>query len=382
MRRLPAALAALAVLAGCSRSVPPPLPASAPAGTPAWNVPTGPGPAMTPVGFDHLPGWSQDRVSEAMPGFLADCTQMLANPAVPLGGSLEAGLRGGTGEQWRRACNAAQLVPAHDDAAARTFFEANFQPFGLSSDGSAKGLFTGYYEPELRGARKPSKVYDVPLYRRPPGLRPGGRRYLSRTQIENGALRRKRLELLWVDDPIDAFFLQIQGAGRIVLPDGDVARVTYDGQNGQPYVPIGRVLVDRGVMTLDQVSMQSVRDWLRANPRQARGVMNQNPSYVFFRELPGLAPDQGPPGAFTVRLAPMRSLAVDKTFIPMGAPVFIDTTDPLDGTKMQRLMMAQDLGGAIRGPVRADILFGWGPAAEERAGRMRGQGTEYVLLPK
>lgn len=382
MRLLPsAALAALAVLAGCAQT-PPPLPVSAPAGTPAWNVPTGPGPAMTAVRFDHLPGWTQDRASEALPGFKANCVQMLANPSSALGGSLEAGLRGGTGAQWRRACDAAQSVPAGDDAAARAFFEANFQPYGLSADGSARGLFTGYYEPEVRGSRTASKVFDVPLYRRPPDLRPGGRPYMSRTQIENGGLRRRRLELMWVDDPIDAFFLQIQGAGRIVLPNGSVARVSYDGQNGQPYVPIGRVLVDRGEMTLDQVTMQTIRAWLKANPRQARSVMNQNPSYVFFRELPGIPADQGPPGAFGVRLAPMRSVAVDKSFIPLGAPVFIDTTDPLDGTKLQRLMMAQDLGGAIRGPIRTDIFFGWGPAAEERAGRMRGQGAEYVLLPK
>ncbi len=381
--RIPAAavLAALAVLAGCARE-PPPLPVSAPAGTPAWNVPQGPGPAMTAVNFDHLPGWSQDRASEALPGFRANCVRMLANPSLALGGSLEAGLRGGTGGQWRRACEAAERVTAGDDAAARAFFEANFQPYGLSADGSAKGLFTGYYDPELRGARVPNRQYDVALYRRPPDLRPGGRPYYTRTQIENGALRRKRLELLWIDDPIDAFFLQIQGAGRVVLPSGAVVRVSYDGQNGQPYMPIGRVLVDRGEMTLDQVSMQTIRAWLKANPRQARSVMNQNPSYVFFRELPGIPDDQGPPGAFGVRLAAMRSLAVDKAYVPLGAPVFIDTTDPLDGTKLQRLMLAQDLGGAIRGAVRADIFFGWGPAAEERAGRMRGQGTQYVLLPK
>lgn len=381
MRRLPAAIAALAVLAGCSR-LPPPLPVTAPAGTPAWNVPQGPGPAMTPVDFAHLPGWGLDRASEALPGFQANCVQILASPTQNLGGSLEAGLRGGKPEQWRRACEAARLVPAHDDAAARAFFEANFRPYGLSSDGSATGLFTGYYEPELRGSRTADRTYDVPIYRRPPALRAGGRPLATRAQIENGALRRQRLELLWIDNPIDAFFLHIQGAGRVILRDGGVVRVSYDGQNGQPYMPIGRVLVDRGEMTLDQVSMQTIRAWLNANPRQARAVMDQNPSYVFFRELPGIPPDQGPPGAFGVRLAPMRSLAVDKTFIPMGAPVFIDTTDPLDGTKLQRLMMAQDLGGAIRGPIRSDIFFGWGPAAEERAGRMRGKGTEYVLLPK
>jgi membrane-bound lytic murein transglycosylase A len=383
MRLLPAALAAaLAVLAGCTKPAPPPLPPNAPAGTPAWNVPTGPGPAMTAVEFDHLPGWTRDNAAEALPGFLANCVQILASPSQGLGGSLEAGLRGGNPEQWRRACEAARAVPPGNPAAARTFFEANFRPYGLSSDGSSVGLFTGYYEPELRGSRTQSRTYDVPLYRRPPGLVAGGRAIFTRAQIENGALRRKRLELLWLDDPIDAFFLQIQGAGRVILPDGGVVRVSYDGQNGQSYVPIGRVLVDRGEMTLEQVSMQTIKAWLKANPRQARTVMDQNPSYVFFRELAGIPPDQGPPGTFGVRLAPMRSVAVDKTYIPLGAPVWIDTEDPLDGSKLQRLMMAQDLGGAIRGPIRTDIFFGWGQAAEERAGRMRGKGTEYVLLPR
>ena len=382
MRRLSAAFAALAVLAGCSAPAPAPLPLSAPAGTPAWNVPKGPGPAMTAVQFDHLPGWSLDRAGEALPGFLANCVQLLANPGQRLGGSLEAGLRGGTGAQWRPACEAARRVPANDDKAARAFFEANFQPYGLSSDGSSAGLYTGYYEPELRGSRQATRTFDVPIYRRPPGLVPGGRGSFSRAQIENGALKRKQLEILWLDDPIDSFFLHIQGSGRVVLPDRRVVRVSYDGQNGQSYVPIGRVLVDRGEMTLDQVSMQTIRAWLKSHPGQARAVMNQNPSYVFFRELPGISPDEGPPGAFGVKLAPMRSIAVDKTFIPLGAPVWIDTEDPLDGTKLQRLMMAQDLGGAIRGPIRSDIFFGWGRDAEERAGRMRGKGTEYVLLPK
>jgi membrane-bound lytic murein transglycosylase A len=159
-------------------------------------------------------------------------------------------------------------------------------------------------------------------------------------------------------------------------------RVSYDGQNGQAYVPIGLVLVDRGEMTLEQVSMQTIRAWLVAHPKDAKGVMNMNPSYVFFRELTGMSTDAGPPGALGAPLSPMRSAAVDKNVIPLGAPIWIDTQDPLDGTKLQRLMMAQDLGGAIKGAIRTDIFFGWGRDAEERAGRMRQRGTEFVLLPK
>ena len=176
-------------------------------------------------------------------------------------------------------------------------------------------------------------------------------------------LRHKRLELAWLADLADAFFLQIQGSGRIRLPDGEVMRVGYAGKNGRPYVSIGRLLVDRGEMTLPEVSMQSIRAWLASHPDQAAGLMRQNPSYVFFREFFDVAADQGPIGALGVPLTPGRSLAVDRRFVPLGSPVFIDTTDPVDGLAMRRLMLAQDTGGAIRGALRGDVFFGWGPDA-------------------
>ena len=358
--------------------------APAPGDAAAWAVPSGPGAAMTPVRFDMLAGWARERHAQAVPAFLASCKQFTANPSQALGGSGEAAVRGGTGAHWRSVCAAARAIPQGDDAAARAFFEANFQPYGLSSDGSATGLFTGYYEPEIRGSRTPSAVYKYPLYRRPPELGAIARRapYLSRAQIEAGGLRKKGLEMLWLADPIDAFFLHIQGAGRVILPDNRTVRVSYDGQNGQAYVPIGRVLVDRGEMKLEEVSMQSIRAWLVAHPREASGVMNQNPSYVFFRELGGMTADAGPPGALGVPLSPLRSAAVDKGFIPLGAPLWVETKDPLDSTSIQRLVMAQDLGGAIKGAIRTDLFFGWGRDAEERAGRMRQQGREFILLPK
>ncbi len=354
---------------------------SAPPQETTWTVPTGPGPALTALRFDQLVGWSSDREAAALAAFLAGCAEFGSNTDQPLGGQGEAASRGGRASKWQPACTAGRTVPAGDDAAARAFFETWFQPYGISSDGTAQGLFTGYFEPEVAGSRTPGGVYKYPLLRRPSDL--GTKRpYYSRAEIEHGALRRQRLDLLWLADPIDVFFLHVQGAGRVRLPDGHIVRVSYDGQNGQTYVPIGRVLVDRGEMTLDQVSMQSIRAWLVAHPKEAAAVMDANPSYVFFREVPDARADQGPPSTLGVPLSPGRSLAVDKTFVPLGAPIWIETRAPVDGARMQRLMMAQDLGGAIRGPVRADIFFGWGKDAEERAGRMRQPGMEIILLPK
>lgn len=388
MRHL--ALVALLALAGCVQPQ-----AIGPVGD-ASKVQMG----LTPVGFDRLPGWSQDRASEALAPFVAGCTRMNDN----LGGAGEAAARGGSAAAWAQACNDARAVPRGDDAAARTFFQASFQPYAVSADGRESGLFTGYYEPEVRGSRSPGAGYNVALLGRPTdliqidlgafaddlkGRHIGGRiqsgslvPYYDRSEIEGGALKGKRLELIWLADPVDAFFLQIQGSGRIQLPDGRVARVTYAGQNGRPYVAIGKVLANQGSIPLEQVTMQSIRSWLQSHPAEAAGAMDRNPSYVFFRELIGTRPEDGPPGALGAALTPGRSVAVDRSFIPLGAPVFVDTTDPVTGGPLQRMMVAQDTGGAIKGPVRADIFFGWGHDAEESAGRMRGTGRQYLLLPK
>jgi membrane-bound lytic murein transglycosylase A len=393
MRRLIAAGAMLALaLSGCGQEPAKTL-------TPAATAPAQMG--LSAVGFDKLPGWTADHAAEAVPPFLASCGRMADES---LGGSGEAAKRGGMPAFWRTACEAAAAVPPGDDAAARAFFEARFQPYAVTSNGSPTGLFTGYYEPEVRGARSPGGGYDVPLLSRPNDLITAdlgtfsddlkGRRvtgrvqsgqlvpYYDRGEIVRGALNGKRLEILWLADRVDAFFLQIQGSGRVRLPDDRVVRVSYSGQNGRPYVPIGRVLADQGQIPLEQVTMQSIRAWLESHPAEAEAIMDRNPSYVFFRELNGVRPDEGPPGAMGAALTPGRSIAVDKTFIPLGTPVWVDTTDAVDGTKLQRLMVAQDLGGAIKNPVRADIFFGWGHAAEDRAGRMHQPGTEYMLLPK
>ncbi len=355
--------------------------------------------ALISVTYAALPGWQTDHQAETLAAFRLSCAHLTEN----LGGNGQAASLGGTASAWQPACVAAASVSA-TDSDARAFFESWLQPFALSQDGNPSGLFTGYYEPEMRGARAPGGEYEVPLLAKPndlvsvdlgafaddlKGRRITGRiektsfvPYYDRAEIEGGALRSRRLEFLWLAYPVDAFFLQIQGSGRVRLADGRIIRVNYAGQNGRPYVPIGRVLMERGQIPRDQVSLQTIRAWLDAHPSEAAEVMNTNPSFVFFREVTGLKPEDGPPGALGAQLTPGRSVAVDRAYIPLGAPLFIDTTDPLDGQPFRRLMVAQDTGGAIKGAVRADIFYGWGADAEARAGKMRGQGRAFVLLPR
>ena len=372
-----AALALAGVLAGCSAPQPPaPGDVEIMAGV---VVPQRPGPALTAVDFKQLPGWAAEKHADAVAPFLAGCGRMVGQS---LGGTGEAARRAGAGTSWGAACAAAAALPPGDDAAARAFFERYMQPWIASADGSAKGQFTGYYEPQLQGSSKRGGIYQTPLLRKPASQNLPGHNLPSRAQIVAGALAKQHLELVWVSDPIDAFFLEIQGAGRIHMTDGRDIRVSYDGQNGHGYFPIGRLLVERGEMALPDVSLQSIRAWLIAHPKQAREVMNHNPSYVFFRELPNTDPNRGPPGALGAALTPLRSIAVDKSFVPMGTPVWIETTDPVTAKPIRQLMMAQDVGGAIKGPVRADIFFGWGPPAEQRAGLMNKPGAAYLLLPR
>jgi membrane-bound lytic murein transglycosylase A len=360
---------------------------------------------LEPVPFDALPGWSSDHVADAIPAFARSCAKLALSPVdETLGGADLTARLGGKAGQWGAVCTAARALPPGDETAARIFLQDHFQAYAVLTHGHDEGLYTGYYEPQVQGARSRGGAYQTPIYSRPldliqvdlgafaddlKGRRVSGRvsngtliPYFDRSEIEHGALSGKRAELLYLADPVDAFFLQIQGSGRVTLPTGAVVRVTYSGQNGRPYVPIGRVLSASGDIAPADVSMQSIRAWLNAHPDRAASVMDQNPSYVFFRELPNSDPNEGPPGALGAALTPGRSIAVDRAFIPLGAPVWIATTDPLDGSALERLMVAQDLGGAIRGPVRADLFFGWDAAAAERAGKMRQTGREFVLLPK
>lgn len=319
-----------------------------------------------PVGFDRLPGWQADHLAEALPPFSASCGQMK------------------DAATWRAVCAAARAVPPNDERAARAFFETNFQPYAMTDNGSEQGLFTGYYEPEVAGSRRQSATYDIPLYGMPAPRARNGRPELlpDRAAINRGALARQHLERFWLADSVDAFFLEIQGSGRIRLPDGNVVRVSYAGQNGHAYVAIGRVLIDRGELTREETSLQTIRAWLMAHPAQARAVMEKNPAFVFFRELPPTPIEQGPPGAMDVALTPGRSIAVDRSFVPLGTPMWLDTTNAINGLAIRRLMVAQDTGGAIKGPVRADLFLGWGVDAAELAGRMKQPGMQYMLVPR
>jgi membrane-bound lytic murein transglycosylase A len=362
----------------------------------AGAPPTPPTPqlTLTPARFSDLPGWNADNSAAALATFIKSCA---ARDRQPDNAVIAPAALGMTAAQWRKPCAAARATP-NNDAAARAFFAANFTPYLAANNNNSDGLFTGYYEPLLHGARQRGSAYQTPLMKRPPDLvmvdlgrfRPAwhGERiagrvangslvpYPSRAEIERGALNANQLALYWVNDPVDAFFLEVQGSGRVELPDRTQVRLGYDGQNGQPYVAIGKKLVERGAMTTDQVSLQSIRAWIAAHPDQAKGLMDENPSYVFFRELSG----DGPLGAEGVVLTAGRSLAVDRKFIPLGTPVYLTIDD--SKSPLQRLMVAQDTGGAINGPVRGDVFWGFGNDAETRAGTLRAQGRYYLLLPK
>jgi membrane-bound lytic murein transglycosylase A len=354
---------------------------------------------LEPASFEDLPGWSQDDLSQALPALLRSCRRLLSRPS---GEALNIADTAGTAGDWKAVCEAAARIPA---GAARSFFESRFQPFEASADGDPEGLFTGYYEPLLHGSRTRSDRYRVPLYIRPPdlvtvdlgafreelkGQKIAGRLeegslipYPDRKAIESGALAGRDLELVWVDDPIDAFFLQIQGSGRVRLEDGKEMRVGYAAQNGHPYFAIGRDLIERGALTKETVSMQSIRRWLEEHPDEADDVMARNASYVFFQELKG----EGPLGAEGVALTPGRSLAVDLHHWPLGVPVWLDAEAPSPNPgepdrPLRRLLVAQDTGGAIRGVVRGDVFWGHDEDAAEIAGRMKHRGRLWVLLPR
>ena len=357
--------------------------------TPCAAPPAPEKPAAKPLQaarFADLPGWGDDNLTAAWPAFLQSCRALASQPKWPL---------------WRAACSEAKGLPASDAGALRRFFEARFTPYLLTNpDATTSGLVTGYYEPLLHGSRTRSARYAQPVLGVPPdlltieladvlpelkGMRLRGRLqgnkvvpYYARAEISAHPAGNRAL--LWVDDAIELFFLQIQGSGRVKLPDGKLVRVGYADQNGHPYQSIGRVLIERGELTADQASMQGIQSWARANPDKLDELLNSNPSYVFFRELPANAND-GPPGALGVPLTAERSIAVDARHVPLGAPVFLATTQPNSAQPLRRLMLAQDTGGAIRGVVRADFFWGFGSDAGNLAGRMKQQGQMWVLLP-
>ena len=330
--------------------------------------------------FDGLPGWPSADLDRSLRAFLAGC---------PLSGP------------FSQVCARAAAVPPDDAGAARAFFEANFVPYALaSSDGPDSGLITGYYEPIIDGSRVQSADNRYPIFGVPEDLivvdlaavnpdvrnmrlrgRLDGRRvvpYPSRGEIDARGVPAQ--VIAWVRDPVELFFLHIQGSGQVRLESGERIRIGFADQNGQPYRSLGRYLVDRGELPLEQTSMENIKAWAAANPAKLKDALNSNPSYVFFRELPPAA--DGPPGALGVPLTPEYSLAVDRRFVRLGTPVYLATTHPVTEQKLERMMAAQDTGGAIRGAVRADFYFGTGPDAGAVAGRMRQQGKMWIMWPR
>ncbi len=345
---------------------------------------------LKPANWQALDGFLTDDVSQAWPAWLQSC----------------AGLK--TKLAWQTACSAAQSLNKPSNAEIVDYFTHYFDVYSTSNtDGSSTGLMTGYYEPVLKGSRTKTAQYAQPLYRQPSDLitvdladiypelkykrvrgklvqdKEGRNRlvpYATREQIDAAPSPLAGNELVWVDDSVEAFFLQVQGSGMVKFENGEQMHVGYADQNGHAYNSIGRILIDRGELTKDQAGMQGIKNWAGKNPAKLRELFNANPSYVFFTELP--ANLTGPLGALGVPLMAERSVAIDPKFIPLGAPIFLSTTQPNTQKPLKRLMLAQDTGGAIKGGVRADFFWGAGDAAGKMAGSMKQQGKIWVLLPK
>lgn len=356
---------------------------------PAALVPAVPHAQYEPARWSDLPGWSADEMKDAWPAFLESC-DVLAQRA-----------------EWAMPCDAARAAHPVTSQDVRTFFERYFAPYGIVEQAGMRedryGLITGYFEPLLHGARAPSAEFDTPLYSPPPDLltvdlssvypelkgkrvraRLEGNKivpYYSRADLDRDPSL-KGHEIVWVDDPLAALFLEIQGSGRVELPNGETIRLHYADENGYPYRSIGRYLVDHGELKPDEATMLGIRLWARSHPSRVPALLDADPSVVFFREEPLGDPSLGPNGSLGVPLTPGRSIAVDPAFVPLGAPVFLATTFPDSAATLQRLVVAQDTGGAIRGPVRADLFWGTGAEAAGEAGEMRQSGRLWLVWPK
>jgi membrane-bound lytic murein transglycosylase A len=353
-------------------------------------------PALTPTGFADIDGWQSSSFDAAFAAFKRSCAEIETQGRA----FVRPVMFGGEREDWLVACRAA--ASAKSDP--RRFFEDNFVPYTVADIDRPGGLFTGYFEPEVRGSRSKSTDFVVPVYARPDdlvaldeaderktGLRYGrlvageAAGYFTRREIESGALTGRGLEIVWLKDWADAFFIHIQGSGRVRLSDGSLIRLAYAAKSGQPYTGIGRLLVERGVLTDADMSMQAIRIWMAANPQAARELMWENRSFVFFREVAVDDPYLGPPGAQKVNLTPLASIAVDRSLWMFGTPVWLDSVAPL-GTggafePLKRLLIAQDTGSAIKGAIRGDVFWGAGEKAAMIAGHMKSPGKMIVLLP-
>jgi membrane-bound lytic murein transglycosylase A len=378
-RVLAGAALAAAILAGCATtpsSCPPP-------------PPPAPHTVYEPASWSELPGWNSDGMMDAWPAFLESCKA--------------AGRR----QRWESVCDAARAANPATSGDVRAFFERHFEPFSIvkqvGSQTDATGLITGYFEPLLYGARSPSARFSTPLYAPPSDLltvdlgaeypelrgmriraRLVGHRvvpYYSRADLNRDPAL-KGDAIVWVDDALSAFFLEVQGSGRVQLPTGETIRLHYADENGYPYRSIGRYLVDHGDLERGTATVPAIREWALAHPGQLPQLLDADPSVVFFREEPLGNPAVGPKGSLGVPLTPSRSVAVDPAAIPLGAPVFLATTFPDSQTALERLVFAQDTGGAIRGSVRADYFWGIGAQAGAQAGDMRQPGRMWLIWPK
>ena len=369
-------------------------PACPPAKPPAVSPAPAPAPIpeveyrgrLQPASWIELPEWGRESLRDSLVAFVRGCSALAKQPA------------------WQPVCaDAAALPPDSSDRDIAAFFESRFDPHQvINADESTSGMVTGYYEPLLRGSRTRTSRYRYPIYAVPQDLlvidlsgvypdlkhkrlrgRIEGNRvvpYLARGDIDAEPAPLKGLEIAWVDDAVELFFLHIQGSGQVQLENGERVRVGYADQNGHPFRSLGRLLIQRGELPPERASMQGIKDWARRHPGKVQRFMNENPSFVFFRELPGDLP--GPIGSLGVPLTAERSIAVDPRVIPLGVPVYLATTWPNSPQPLNRLMVAQDTGGAINGGVRADFFWGFGDSAGSQAGKMRQAGRMWVLLPK
>jgi membrane-bound lytic murein transglycosylase A len=332
--------------------------------------------------FAELDGWKDDDQAAAFSAFMKSCGAILnagkaARSARPFLGALF--------NVCGRAASAGQLDRDH----ARAFFEDNFKPVRVMPAGQTEGFFTGYYETEVDGSRFPSDEYTIPIYAAPAETVKKRQSKvfaeLDRTRIEDGALAGKSLEICYIKNPVDAFFAQIQGSTRVKLDNGKLLRLNYIASNGQPYTPVGKFLIDRGIVSKEEMSMDKIRDFMEANPEEGKELRHKNRSFVFFQETPLGAQDECI-GAQGVPLTPGRSLAVDRRVHVYGTPIWIDADLPIESekpeTKFRRLLFAQDTGSAIVGPARADIYFGHGDEISHIAGRIKQHGQFVMLVPQ
>jgi len=361
-----------------------------------------PGLRLEAVTFDSLPGWREDNPVAALTAFRRSCVRLARQDD---GRQTVAGTLVLEGSDWKAPCADAEPLADPAPHRARAFFETWFRPYAARGPNGEEGLFTGYFEMEINGAKEPDGRFHTPLYRLPkdqvtvnlgvfdPAL--NGRRivgrldgaklvpYHTRGEIQNGALNGRALEMLWLENPVDLYMLHVQGSGRVRLPDGSVLRVGFAGHNGHGYASIGRELIRRGELQPGTVTWPAIHDWVMHNPDKAPKLFAANPRYIFFRIIDDLPGEAGPPGAQGVPLTAGRSLAVDVRYVPLGLPVWLDTVWPNEPERpLRRLMVAQDTGGAIKGEVRGDFFWGTGASALAQAGKMKSRGRYFLLLPK